>query len=152
MNLDSDELNLNSFDGYTSYSYLGVVIAVLFLVLAISAVSTRVVQKFTLFLGATASAGLVTALAFALTSTDISGLSKELEAATGIAMNHGASAPETRLLWPAPLTAALLGVLVALFVVAILSSNSWLLRPKTKKVVAEPTILKDSISLWDAQR
>lgn len=152
MNLDGNDLNVSTFDGYTSYSYLGVVISVLFLTIAITAMSTRIVQRITLTLGFLTSAGLLVALSVALASTDVSGLAKELESATGIAMNHGASAAVAKLLWPAPVVSVLLGVVAVLFVAAIFSASRWSPRQKAKKSVGKPSIPKDAISLWDAQR
>lgn len=152
MNVDGSDLNVSSFDGYTSYTYLGVVIPVLFLTIAVSAMSSRIVQRFSLVLGFLVSAGLLLALVLALASRDVSGLAQELESATGIAMNHGASAAEARLLWPAPVVSVLFGLLTLLFGAAILSVKGWFPRQVSKKSVAKASIPKDAISLWDAQR
>jgi len=157
---NQDTVSLQEFDGYTAYVWLAPLLLVCLAVLAVSLLTTGRIRRITLFIGFL-SCGLTFFLSVTSVLTkDLSGVSRQLEAATGIAVSHGVDGVEVQTQPYVFMSLVLLVFLTIGFFWAAILSNRWL--PQQGKVArqgAKSSITSvsksssnDSIGLWDQQR
>lgn len=151
MSPNDETVTLKSFDGYSTYAWVSPLLLVCLAAMATSAISVAATRMASLMVGAVGSIALTLLSALSISRQDLSGVSKELETATGIAATHGITGLDIATQPLAPLSIGVFGVLSLVFVLAIFASRHW------KAKVAKPTRqagrkVRDSISLWDEQR
>lgn len=150
MNMNDDQLQLQSFDGFSAFAFVGPILAVVATAIVLMPLTGRSAIK-PLLAGAGAFSILLSVLlVWALLSQDLSGLASELETATGIAQAHGLQGAKVSLLWPAFATPIALTSLSVFIWAGFFMSAGWTER-KTAPV-QKKTHPSDSIGLWDSQR
>jgi hypothetical protein len=143
-------VTLKSFDGYSAYAWVSPLLMVCLAAMVTSAISTAATRMASLWAGGLSSIALTLLSAFSISRQDLSGVSKEIETATGIAATHGISGLDIVTQPMALLSIGVFGALGLVFGLAIFASRHW------KSKIARPTRqpgrpVKDSISLWDEQ-
>lgn len=151
MSPNQDEVVLRSFDGLTVSPSTSALLLVSFAGIA-SALLTKGIARSISFSVSAASQFLSVALGAALISSkDLSAVANEIEAATGIAANHG-----LKDLAIAIQPVAIASLVIFLLLGAVLGFTAVLSRgwQKSRVPVSMPkaTRPKDPISLWDQQR
>ena len=151
MSPNDETVTLKNFDGYSTYAWISPLLLVCLAAMATSAISTGATRISSLWVGALGSATLTTLSALSIAKQDLSGVAKELEAATGIAVTHGISGLDTMSQPMAPVSIGVFSVLCLAFVLAVFASKKWKTRA-AKPNRQNARAAKDSISLWDEQR
>lgn len=151
MSPNQDEVVLRSFDGLTVSPSASALLLVSFAGIA-AALLTRGLARSISFSVSAASQFLSVALATALISRkDLSSVANEIEAATGIAANHGLKDVVI-----ATQPVAIVSLVIFLLLGAVLGITAALSRGLQKSRVpaakAKASRPKDPISLWDQQR
>ena len=119
--------------------------------IATSSISTGVARLTSFIVGAVSSFVVALLSAFSIITQDLSGMSRELETATGIAATHGITGLQ---ITTQPMAAVSIGVFLILsltFGRTSISSKNWKSKPSQANRQGQKP-LKDSISLWDEQR
>jgi hypothetical protein len=151
MSPNNETVALRNFDGYSSYAWVSPLLLVCLAAMATSAISTSATRIVSLWVGALSSISLTLLSSVSISRQDLSGVAKELEAATGIAATHGITGLDIATQALAPLSIGVFGALGLVFILAILASKHWRARAvKVSRQAGRP--VKDSISLWDEQR
>lgn len=148
---NSEAVILKDFDGYTSYAWISPLLIVCLAAMASSAVTSGSARLASLIIGAVGSLTLTLLSAVAISMQDLSGVSKELETASGIAASHGIEGLEIS---NAPAVAFSIGVFLGLgllFLLSIFTCRNWAVK-SSKPGSQTSSPVKDSISLWDEQR
>ena len=149
MNLDSEQLQLQSFDGFGAFAFAGPIYSVIGTAIVLVPISSRRAAGALLLAAGSFSILLIALLVTSLFSQDFSGLASELETATGIAQAHGLEAAKVSLLWPTFATPLMLTLLTIFIWAGFFSSSGWVERRPSKPEKREPS---DSIGIWDSQR
>ena len=151
MSPNDESVTIQNFDGYTSYAWLSPLFLVCLAAMGTSAISTAATRKASLLVGALGAISLTLLSALSISRQDLSGVSKELETATGIAATHGISGLDIVTEPIASLSIVVFGALGLVFVLTVLASRHWKIKvAKATRQTGRP--IKDSISLWDEQR
>lgn len=151
MSPNDESVTLQNFDGYTSYAWLSPLLLVCLAATSTAAISASKTRLISLVVGAVSSALLLLLVFRAVLFQDLSGLAKEIEAATGIAATHGVSDLAVTTQLPAWLAIGVFALICLTFAGMIFWQRGWVAKkPNTgaRKIKAEP----DSIALWDEQR
>lgn len=155
---------LQSFDGLTSYGFIGPILAVTLAAFSVALLTNGKSRILVFALGAAFTVGLAAFATISVLEQNLNGVAKQIEAATGIAATHGITGLATQTL-PGAFLAIGSYILLALgFVVAAVSSGSWNQKSISKEAASssKPVAEKqakhpakrsgDPISLWDEQR
>jgi hypothetical protein len=153
MTPNGETVELKSFDGFTTYAFISP-----FLVLSGAAAFTFLFLPGVarLVIGSIASlftAALLALVTLGVANSDISALSSEIEAATGIATAHGLNQIETTVNSSASLAVGAIALLLIIQVGVTFASKSWparLARTELPRTVTSDE--NDTISIWDSQR
>lgn len=151
MSPNDEAVTLKSFDGFSAYAWITPLLLVCLAATGTAAISTAKTRMASLWVGAIGSTGLTLLSALSISEQNLSGVSKELESATGIAATHGITGLDIATVPMASLSIAGFGSLCVVFGLAIFASNHW----KAKNAIPTSQIrrpAKDPISLWDEQR
>ncbi len=144
-------VTLKSFDGFSAYAWVSPLLLVCLAAMGTSAISASATRMASLCAGALSSIALTLLSAFSISRQDLSGVSKELETATGIAATHGLTGLDIVTQPMALLSIGVFGALGVVFGLTIFASRHW--KSKTARPTRQPgRPVKDSISLWDEQR
>ena len=152
MTPDGESLVLQTFDGFTSYSFISALLLVALSGIAVAMLSNNFTRTLALLLSSLAGFCLSVLGITSVLSTNLTGITKQIESATGIAATHGLSGVETNTLFYAYLANASFVALAITTLTAAWFSRNWVNRlksPQKKPSRPKPT---DSISLWDEQR
>lgn len=150
MNMNDDQLQLQTFDGFSAFAFAGPILAVIATAIVLLPLTSRRAIKPLLAAAGSFSILLIGLLVSALLGQDFSGLASELETATGIAQAHGMQGAKVNLLWPAFATPIALTLLSVFIWAGFFMSAGWAERKSAP--VEKKTHPSDSISLWDSQR
>ena len=151
MSPNDETVTLKNFDGFSAYAWLSPLLLVCLAAMGTSAISTAATRKASLLVGALSAISLTLLSALSISRQDLSGVSKDLETATGIAATHGISGLDIVTEPIASLSIVVFGALGLVFVLAVFASRHWKVKvAKPTRQTGRPT--KDSISLWDEQR
>ena len=140
---------LKNFDGYTAFAWLSPLLLVCLAAVLTTAISVNRTRVASLAVGLLAGLGLATLSLIGVLGQDLSGVAKQIEAATGIAATHGIT---DLLITTQPSAWLAIGVFLLLslaFAAAIGSQGTWVVKQRAATKAAPE---KDSISLWDEQR
>lgn len=151
----SEPLQVKSYDGYTAYSFLMPLLLVVATAIVVSSFVSVKARYFTLGLATLANIFLTFSLALNLKEQRITGLSKQLEAATGIAVTHGLDGVGVLTEPAAWVSLYLCGAITLALLASLFTQRTWRVKPKLNepaKVGATKIKKDDSISLWDSQR
>ena len=151
MSPNEETVTLKDFDGYSAYAWISPLLLVCLAAMVTAAISAGAARTVSLWVGVLSSAALTLFSALSISQQDLSGVSKEIENATGIAATHGVTGLEIATQPLAPATVGVFGLLCLVFGLVIFSSRNWKVSPvkATRQSHRKP---KDSISLWDEQR
>jgi TM2 domain-containing membrane protein YozV len=150
---NGETVELKSFDGFTTYAFISP-----FLVLSGAAAFTFLFLPGVarLVIGSIASlftAALLALVTLGVAKSDISALSSEIEAATGIATAHGLKQIETTVSSSASLAIVAIALLLIIQVGVTFASKSWPARvARTELPRTVTSDENDTISIWDSQR
>lgn len=152
---NDQQVVIQEFDAYTTYPWISPLLLVCLLALAVTALTVGITRTAALSLGLAGSALLSFLSISAISSQDLTGLSDELEKATGIAATHGIKDLQIQTLHSPWFSLAAYCLIAILFGITIYLQRNW--RTKVRPSAARPKKatsldLKDSISLWDEQR
>ena len=151
MSPNDETVTLKSFDGFTAHAWLSPLLLVCLAACGTSAISAATTRMASLLVGAISAISLALLSAVSISNQDLSGVSKELETATGIAATHGISGLDIVTEPIASLSIVVFGALGLVFVLTVLASRHWKVKvAKATRQTGRP--IKDSISLWDEQR
>lgn len=159
MKPSDDFVVLREFDGFSTFSWISPLLWVSLAATLVTLLVSKVGRTISLSVALLSSLALVSMAALGIVSQDLSGVSRELEQATGIAANHGIIGGIAGLQISTTLAAffgltsfLLIGVIAG---VALLDSQGWgpaRLKPAAGARAPKETRPGDSISLWDQQR
>lgn len=153
MSPDGNSVELKSFDGFATYLFISP-----FLMLSAASVFTFMFLSRLprLIIGALSSvftALLLALVSFRVASADVSSLSREIEAATGIAATHGLDQIDTSVTSSAYWAIASIVLLLAIQTAATISSLTWpKKKARTELSISSEAESSDTISIWDSQR
>ena len=151
MSPNDETVTLKNFDGFTAHAWLSPLLLVCLAACGTSAISAATTRMASLLVGAISAISLALLSAVSISNQDLSGVSKELETATGIAATHGLTGLDIVTQPMALLSIGVFGALGVVFGLAIFASRHW--KSKTARPTRQPgRPVKDSISLWDEQR
>lgn len=148
-------VQLGSFDGFTTYSFLSPILLVCLAALFASLFLGGVGRKIAGLLGLAANLSALGLLVPRLLSSDVSGLAPQIEQLTGIAATHGIKDLTVLVLpwaWISVGTLALLALIQGFF---LLTERKWPKKAaKSDKYQTGQTAKdeNDTIGLWDSQR
>ncbi|WP_296631684.1 Trp biosynthesis-associated membrane protein [Rhodoluna sp.] len=153
MSPNGDAVTISEFDGFTSYSFISAVLlaslAAAFVISFVGTLARKIIASFALLLSVAGLALLISRVS----TSDISGLSVQIEKATGIAANHGIKNVDVVTTFWAQVGIAGFVLLVLATAIVLLTERHWPARvakiERRQSVAKAPT---DSISLWDSQR
>jgi uncharacterized membrane protein len=153
MSPNGDTVTISEFDGFTTYSFISAILlaslASVFTISFVASLARKIISLISLVLTLGGFALLVTKVS----GSDVSGLSKQIEQATGIAANHGLTGVQVSSSALAWLGVASFGLLVIATILVLLSERHWPARvAKIERNAAKGKTPGDSISLWDSQR
>lgn len=140
---------LKNFDGYTAFAWLSPLLLVCLAAVLTTAISVNRTRVASLAVGLLAGLGLATLSLIGVLGQDLSGVAKQIEAATGIAATHGIT---DLLITTQPSAWLAIGVFLLIglaFAAAIRSQRAWVVKQREASKAAPEN---DSISLWDEQR
>lgn len=149
---DGESLVLQTFDGFTSYSFISALLLVALAGIAVAMLSNNFTRTAALLFSSLAGVCLAVLGITSVLSTNLAGITKQIESATGIAATHGLSGVQTNTLFYAYLANASFVALALATLATAWFSRNWVHRlrsPQENRSGPKPT---DPISLWDEQR
>lgn len=149
---DGESLVLQTFDGFTSYSFISALLLVALSGIAVALLSSKLARTVALLFSSFASICLAVFGTSNVLSTNLAGVSKQIESATGIAATHGLKGVETNTLIYAYLANASFVALAIATLAAAWFSRNWISRAKSPQKNPSRSKPTDPISLWDEQR
>lgn len=152
MNPNDSVVILKSFDGYTTFAYLSPLLLVCLAGIATASISNGTTRLMSFLLGGLASSLLVALSVFNVVNQNLSGISKQIESATGIAATHGIKDLAVQVSYFASISIASYVLLAAAFGLAFLASRQWKAAVRGQSPIPAKKNSKDPISLWDEQR
>ena len=153
MSPNGDTVTISEFDGFTTYSYISAILlaslAAVFVISFVASLAHKVISILALALTGFGLAMLTRGVA----AQDVSGLTDQIEQATGIAANHGLTGIEiSTTIWPWLAIASFVLLLLANIMVLV-SERRWPARvAKIDRQQRNNKTPSDNISLWDSQR
>lgn len=143
---------LKSFDGFSSYAFISPLLLVTLASFIVGLLSKAVVRVIAFALAGISQMILTVLSVSKVAASDLSGVAKEIEAATGIAVSHGIS-DVTIDIQPAAFIALVSFALLALILFATaFASRKWAAQQRTEAPKSAKNSPRDPISLWDQQR
>jgi hypothetical protein len=149
---DGESLVLQTFDGFTSYSFISALLLVALAGTAVAMLSGKLTRTVALVFSAFAGVFLAVLGITSVLSTNLAGITNQIESATGIAATHGLSGVETNTLFYAYLAIATFVALALTTLAAAWFSRNWVNRLSSPQKNRSRSKLTDPISLWDEQR
>lgn len=153
MSPNGDAVTISEFDGFTTYSFISAVLlaslAAVFVISFVGTLARKIISILALVLSGAGLALLISRVA----TSDISGLSSQIEKATGIAANHGIKNVDVvTTIWSQLGIASFVLLSVATLLV-LLTERNWPARvAKIERQQSKAKAPTDNISLWDSQR
>ena len=155
MSPDQKTVQIQAFDGYTTYPALTAGLSVALIAFVTSFMIARRALFVVLLIAAVAAIATASLTAIAVASKNIAALRDQIERATGIAATHGLSGVEVSVQQSAWVGVACLAATSLVFVVGALSSRTWASK-KLGNAATRPGEARaarpDAIGLWDSQR
>lgn len=149
---NDDSVLLKSFDGFSAFAFISPLLLVTLASFIVGLLSKATVRSIAFALAAISQVILTIVSGIKVAASDLSGVAKQIEAATGIAMSHGIS-DVTIALQPAAFIALLTFALLGLnLFVAAFASRKWATKQRTDAPKSAKNSPRDPISLWDQQR
>ena len=148
-------VELGSFDGFTTYSFLSPNLLVCLAALFASAFIGGVGRKIAGFLGLASAVAALGLLVPRLIASDVSGLAPQIEKLTGIAATHGIKDLTVLVLPWAWISVGAIALLALIQVVFLLTERKWPKKTaKSDRYQTGQTAKdeNDTIGLWDSQR
>lgn len=152
MSPNGETVTLQTFDGYTAYSWASPLLLVCLAALAVALLTSGRARAAIFSVGSLSAISLLALSAVSVANQDLAGVAKQLETATGIAATHGIQGLETTSQPAALICIVLYGLIGLVFAISALTQHRWVARPKASGSSKKAAELKDAISLWDEQR
>ena len=152
MNPNDSALVLKSFDGYTTYAYLSPLLLVCLAGTATAAISPGITRIVSFTMAALASSLLVGLTLVNVIGQNLSGVSKQIESATGIAATHGIKDLTVQVSFYSQASIVSYFLMLIAFVWALVACRSWVTMARSQGAESVRGKLTDPISLWDQQR
>lgn len=152
MTPNGETVELKSFDGFTTYAFISPFLvlsgAAAFTFLFLPRVARLVIGSITSLF----TAALLALVALGVAKSDISALSSEIEAATGVATAHGLNQIETSVNSITSLAIGAIALLLIIQVSVTFASKNWPARQARTELTTSAIDENDTISIWDSQR